>query len=62
MHGKLQSYLRERRAKRSQQNGEEGGEDALTARDLTTFAYHVARGMEYLSSKGVSSNKCLFRF
>lgn len=53
VHGKLQSYLRERRAQRSQPSGEGGSVDALTARDLTAFAYQVARGMEYLSSKGV---------
>ena len=28
--------------------------DTLTAKDLTKFAYGVAKGMEYLVSKGVS--------
>lgn len=42
--GKLQSYLRDHRA----------GDCCLTSRDLTSFAYQVAKGMEYISSKGVS--------
>ena len=33
----------------------DGGEvgEALTSKDLTKFAYGVAKGMEYLVSKGV---------
>ena len=30
-----------------------GSSQKLTSRDLTQFAHHVARGMEYLSSKKV---------
>jgi hypothetical protein len=29
--------------------------ETLTAKDLTKFAYGVAKGMEFLVSKGVSS-------
>ena len=31
-----------------------GSSQKLTSRDLTQFAHHVARGMEYLSSKKVN--------
>ncbi|KAI1292182.1 Tyrosine kinase receptor Cad96Ca [Halotydeus destructor] len=43
-YGKLQSYLRDSRT---------GHNEILTARDLTSFAYQVAKGMEYISSKGI---------
>lgn len=52
-YGKLQSYLRNSRAERYYGNMH-GSSNTLSSRDLTTFAYQVARGMEYLSSKGVS--------
>ncbi|GFX02121.1 tyrosine kinase receptor Cad96Ca [Trichonephila clavipes] len=48
-HGKLQTYLRESRAER-QYGNLHGGSRHLTSRDLTVFAYHVAKGMEYLST------------
>lgn len=54
--GKLQTYLRESR----ERNGERyygnlhACSNRLSARDLTLFAYQVAKAMEYLSSKGVS--------
>lgn len=51
-HGKLQTYLRNSRAEHYYGNLH-GSSKHLTSRDLTSFAYHVARGMEYLSSKGV---------
>lgn len=50
--GKLQTYLRESRVERSYGNLH-GSSKHLTSRDLTSFAYQVAKGMEYLSSKGI---------
>jgi len=57
MYGKLLTHLREHRMKQSSffnfsKDGAEVGE-ALTSKDLTKFAYGVAKGMEYLVSKGV---------
>jgi len=51
--GKLQSFLRSSRAERYYGNMH-GKSDTLTSQDLTGFAYQCARGMDYLSSKGVS--------
>lgn len=51
--GKLQSYLRNSRAERYYGNMH-GESKTLTSRDLTSFAYQCARGMEFLSEKGVS--------
>lgn len=48
--GKLQSYLRDNRAERFYNNSQ----GCLTSRDLTSFAYQIAKGMEYIASKGVS--------
>lgn len=52
--GKLQAFLRASRASRSYDNLH-GKSDKLTSRQLTSFCYQVARGMDFLSSKGVSS-------
>jgi len=57
MYGKLLTHLREHRMKQSSffnfsKDGAEVGE-ALTSKDLTKFAYGVAKGMEYLVSKGI---------
>ncbi|KAL4713624.1 hypothetical protein ACJJTC_017665 [Scirpophaga incertulas] len=49
MCGKLLTYLRERRSRPDRFSGS----GALTSRDLTVFAYCVARGMEYIASKGI---------
>ncbi|CAK1546228.1 unnamed protein product [Leptosia nina] len=50
--GKLQQYLRDSRAERHYGNTH-GGSLFLTSRDLTHFAFQVARGMDFLSSKGI---------
>lgn len=50
MCGKLLTYLRERRSRPDRFGG---GSGALAARDLTVFGYCVARGMDYLASKGI---------
>lgn len=55
--GKLQSYLRNSRAQRHYDNMH-ATSATLTSRDLTSFCYQTARGMEFLSSKGVSPNLC----
>lgn len=56
--GKLQSYLRESRIDRIYRNLN----GQLTSRDLTSFAYQIAKGMEYLSNKGVCFKSFLNRF
>lgn len=50
--GKLQQFLRDSRAERHY--GNTHGSQFLTSQDLTKFAFQVARGMEFLSSQGVS--------
>ncbi|CAH1176852.1 unnamed protein product [Phaedon cochleariae] len=50
--GKLQSYLRSSRAERYY-NNMHGQSRSLTSRDLTSFVYQVAKGMEYLYEIGI---------
>uniref|UniRef100_T1H9Y5 receptor protein-tyrosine kinase n=1 Tax=Rhodnius prolixus TaxID=13249 RepID=T1H9Y5_RHOPR len=50
--GKLQSFLRNSRATRSYDNMH-GKSNTLTSRHLTSFCYQIARGMQFLSSKGI---------
>ncbi|RVE44934.1 hypothetical protein evm_010408 [Chilo suppressalis] len=50
--GKLQQFLRDSRAERHY--GNTHGSQFLTSRDLTHFAFQIARGMEFLSSKGIA--------
>ncbi|KAJ9591736.1 hypothetical protein L9F63_001672, partial [Diploptera punctata] len=52
MYGKLLAFLRDHRTRQHYYNFSEDS-DALTSRDLTIFAYCVARGMEYLGTKGI---------
>ncbi|CAG2108269.1 unnamed protein product, partial [Medioppia subpectinata] len=53
--GKLQSYLRDSRERNSDRyyGNLHGSSNRLSARDLTSFAYQVAKAMEYLASKGI---------
>lgn len=53
MKGKLQSYLRDSRTHRYY-NNMHGSSDCLTSQNLTSFCYQIAKGMQYLSSKGVN--------
>lgn len=57
--GKLQSYLRNSRAERYYKNMH-GQSKSLTSRDLTLFAYQVAKGMAYLSANGVRSKRFFY--
>lgn len=52
MYGKLLAFLREHRTRAHYFNFSDLS-SALTSRDLTFFAYCVARGMEYLVTKGI---------
>lgn len=54
MYGKLLSFLRDHRTRAHYYNFSDAT-DALTSRDLTVFAYCVARGMDYLTNKSVST-------
>ncbi|KAH8341849.1 hypothetical protein KR059_002338 [Drosophila kikkawai] len=50
--GKLQTYLRSSRAERHYGNTH-GKSNVLTSCDLTSFMYQVAKGMDYLTSRGI---------
>ncbi|CAD7083950.1 unnamed protein product [Hermetia illucens] len=50
--GKLQTYLRNSRAERHYGNTH-GKSNVLTSGDLTSFMYQVARGMDFLTSRGI---------
>lgn len=51
--GKLQSFLRNSRIEKNYHSSS-GKSKTLTSRDLVSFMYQVARGMEFLSTRGVS--------
>jgi hypothetical protein len=62
MYGKLLTHLREQRSKQTSlfqfseddMAGEPGEDSSITSKDLTKYAYSVAKGMEYIVSKQVS--------
>jgi hypothetical protein len=64
MHGKLLTHLREQRSRNvslfqfteADLQGE-ADQARISSKDLTKYAYGVAKGMEYLVSKGVSEPK-----
>jgi len=53
--GKLQTYLRNSRSEKhyGNYNNTHGKSKTLTSGDLTAFMYQVARGMDYLTSRGI---------
>jgi serine/threonine protein kinase len=51
--GKLQSHLRKSRAEHYYGNLHSSSSH-LSSRDLTSFAYQIARAMEYLANKEVN--------
>ena len=63
MYGKLLTHLRDQRSKQTslfhftEEDLQQPSEDSnITAKDLTKYAYGVAKGMEYIVSKNVSVN------
>lgn len=62
-HGNLRDYLRNKRPSSGYERAIGQETNALTERDLVSFSYQVARGMEYLASKKVGqvamSSGCL---
>lgn len=53
-HGNLRDYLRNNRPSSGYERAIGQEPDTITQKDLISFAYQVARGMEYLASKKVS--------
>lgn len=51
--GTLQSYLRQSRCDNSYGAGNGMNGSSLTSNDLISYVYQIAKGMDYLSSKGV---------
>ena len=69
MYGKLLTHLREQRSKQTSlfhfteedlQTPSE--ESSITAKDLTKYAYGVAKGMEYITSKQVNFDGTKFHW
>lgn len=55
-HGNLRQFLRERRPSEYQQHTLSPSGPSLTMRDFVSFAFQIARGMEYLGTR-----KCVHR-
>lgn len=55
-HGNLRDFLRKHRPNSYIDNQQEKEKQSLTQKDLVSFAYQIARGMEYLASR-----KCIHR-
>ena len=62
MYGKLLQHLREQRSRQTNffqfsendhQGVTDGNSESLNSKDLTKYAYGVAKGMEFIVSKGV---------
>lgn len=61
LHGNLRDFLRQHRPSSGYEQAIGSNlKDTLTQKDLVSFAYQIARGMEYLASRKVSEiSKCL---
>lgn len=54
-HGNLRQFLRERRPSEYQHTRQSYSGPSLTMRDFVSFAFQIARGMEYLGTRKVRS-------
>lgn len=52
-HGKLQTYLRNCRSFRKSFSCLNDFNSIITSKELIKFSYHIAKGMEYVASKGI---------
>lgn len=61
-YGNLRDFLRQHRASSGYEQalGENKEKKTLTQKDLVSFAYQVAKGMEYLASRRVRKLSCFY--